>query len=465
MAATRIWAVKDSVDRAANYIVNPDKTNLANLNQVLVYASDDEKTTLENDDNETVFLVSGVNCSRDTAAEEMQAVQERYDKLTGNLAYHAYQSFKTGEVTPEKAHQIGIELAKKMWGDQYQVLVATHLNTGTYHNHFVMNSVSMWTGKKFNCSKGAYYHFRALSDEICSENNLSVIKNPKGKTPRNIYFSEKASEPTRYNLMRDAIDKGIEMSTSHEMFIKCMENLGYVVKLDLRLKYATIRSVNSSKAMRTFHLGDGYDKDDLFDRIAENRRCNSVEAYRKFGEFRSQIQKKPFQSKHYKVRGNIKTGKKITGLFALYLHYCYLLGYIPKDKPKRTPLSPEMREAWCRINRTTEQVTLLGREHLNTQSEVSAFIESAESRITVVTKAREKIRNKLRNCKGESMISAYKKERDNYTAVLTQLRKEKKIADRIIEDVPKIKQQIKDEVNMRRERFAPTKTRKRGYQR
>jgi len=61
-----------------------------------------------------------------------------------------------------------------MWSE-YQVVVATHFNTGTYHNHFVVKSVNMFTGKKFNCNKGAYYKFREISDRLCRENNLTVI--------------------------------------------------------------------------------------------------------------------------------------------------------------------------------------------------------------------------------------------------------------------------------------------------
>lgn len=83
-----------------------------------------------------------------------------------------------------------------MWSE-HQVVVATHFNTGTYHNHFVVNSVNMFTGKKFNCNKGAYYHFRELSDKLCREYELTVIEKPTGKTPRSIYFAEKRGEPIK----------------------------------------------------------------------------------------------------------------------------------------------------------------------------------------------------------------------------------------------------------------------------
>lgn len=94
-------------------------------------------------ESEKTMFVTGVNCSADTAVQEMIG----FDKATGNVAYHAYQSFKPGEATPELCHRLGVELAQKMWGDRYQVLVATHFNTGTYHNHLVVNAVRLWDGK------------------------------------------------------------------------------------------------------------------------------------------------------------------------------------------------------------------------------------------------------------------------------------------------------------------------------
>ena len=133
MATTKIWAIKDSISRVISYAKNPEKTTFSDLKQVLKYAEDDEKTI---DKDEKTMYVTGVNCNAQTAYEEMVTVQNRFDKTTGNVAYHAYQSFKTGEVSPELAHKIGVELAEKMWSE-YQVVVATHFNTGTYHNHFV----------------------------------------------------------------------------------------------------------------------------------------------------------------------------------------------------------------------------------------------------------------------------------------------------------------------------------------
>ena len=74
---------------------------------------------------------------------------KRFGKTNGVVAFHAYQSFREGEVTPEQCHEIGVALARKVWGGRFQVLVATHMNTDNLHNHFVINSVSYVDGKKY----------------------------------------------------------------------------------------------------------------------------------------------------------------------------------------------------------------------------------------------------------------------------------------------------------------------------
>ena len=94
--------------------------------------------------------ISGINCNVSNAYEEMKQVKKAFQKESGIVAFHGYQSFKEGEVTPDIAHKIGVELATEMWGDKYQVIVTTHLNTKHIHNHFVVNSVSFIDGKKFN---------------------------------------------------------------------------------------------------------------------------------------------------------------------------------------------------------------------------------------------------------------------------------------------------------------------------
>lgn len=455
MATTKIWAVKDNLERTVNYAANPEKTVDSDLKKALQYAGDEAKT-------ESRCYVTGVNCNAETAFDEMSAVQERFGKTGGNVAYHAYQSFKTGEITPELCHEIGVELAKKMWGNEYQVLVATHLNTGTLHNHFVVCSTNMWTGKKFDCTEGAYWKFRALSDELCAEHNLTVIKNPTGKTPRSIYFAEKKGEPTTFNVLREAIDYGIEHSRSFEYFKWIMKDMGYVMCLNPKHRYWTICSVNSKKAVRMYRLGAEYCNEAIRRRIHKN----NTQHWRNAAEYEyNRKQMKRFKLRVFVFRGSFKKLKSFGGLYAKYLHYLYLMGKLPK-RNQRKPLSPEMREAWRHLDRYSRQVTLVSNKKLNTLDDVKVFISDTDKEIKEVTELREKVYNKLRHCDDDDRIRELKKSRDDCTTLLRQLRKEKKIALTIIEDEPKINENIRCEIQAQNlARGRKPNTRKKEYER
>lgn len=446
MATTKIWAVKDSLSRVVDYAINPEKTNFSDLKQVLLYAENKDKTI---DKNEQTMYVTGVNCNRETAFEEMSYTQKKYDKCDGNVAYHAYQSFKTGEVSPELAHKIGVELARKMWGE-YQVIVATHFNTGTYHNHFVVCSVNMFTGKKFDCNKGAYYRFRGLSDELCAENNLTVIKNPKGRTPRNIYFAEKRGEPTKYNLMRKAINEAMESCINYAQFKKIMYKKGYIINDDYNRKYATIRSINDKKATRMYQLGEEYTPKNIAEKVNRN-------PYYKQNIYLEMFKKKrPKKYKVYKYKGSFKNMSKITGIEALFLLLYHLLGLIPKEN-KHKPLSPEMKQEVRKMERYSNQIRLVVKEKFTTIEDVQNYISQTEKDIADITNVRQKYRNKLRNCTDNDLITEYKAKRDKCTTILKDYRKNLKIANQIIEDVPKIKEVVKIEKQTRNEELTQNK--------
>lgn len=455
MATTKIWPIKDSLARVVAYAQNPEKTAFADLKSVLHYAENSDKTTCG---EEKTCYVTGVNCNAASAVEEMIAVQKYYGKTGGNVSYHAYQSFKTGEVTPDLCHKLGVELAEKMWGEQYQVVVATHFNTGTYHNHFVVNAVSYRDGKKFNCNKGAYYQLRSLSDNLCRAHRLSVIQNPAGKTPRSIYFAEKNGEPTRYNLMRSAIDDAVAMSFTDKQFYNILRQMGYVIRQDDNRKYLTIRSINGKKGVRLYRLGEDY----LPERINERILQNPPEASGRYHQF---IQKYPVLHKTMSFKGSLFKAKKITGLRALYLHFCYLLGAFPKRgqrKPYR-PLSPEMRAAVRKLERYSRQVRLVCKHGLRDTEAVQVFIQQTSSDMEAVTAVRNSCYNKLRRCKDPDTTKELKAKRDACTRELKRLRREKQTAKQIITDLPEIRETMRIERCMRQERMAPAQSRKRGY--
>ena len=449
MATTKIWPVKDSLARVVDYAQNPDKTIYSDLQNVLHYAANREKTV---EGGERAMFVTGVNCNQDTAFQEMQAVKERFGKTGGNVAYHAYQSFKPGEVTPELCHRLGVELAKRMWGDEYQVLVATHFNTGTYHNHFVVNSVGLWNGRKFNCGKRAYYQFRQLSDDLCNEYQLSTIKNPKGKTPRSIYFAEKNGEPTRYNLMREALDAALEVSVDGNDLRKALREQGYELDANPAHKYATLRRIGSKKAVRLYRLGENYDLPALRERIEKNRRRYAYDLG--YQRYRPMPVQRP-RSKRLRLNGSFSTVKKIGGFRGLYLHYCYCLGIIPKNSAHR-PLSPELREECRRLDAITRQTQLICREKLDTVEDVMGFINGKQAEIKVLGAARQKCYNRLRRCEDGTEIAQIKAQRDRLTAAMTVCRKDIKTAENVLSRSNRLKKNWKLEQEMQAQRMGRT---------
>ena len=173
IATTGIWKIEKRLDNVIDYTTNIEKTinsdygkdSYYDLHNVIDYVEADYKT-------EKQFYVSGVNCNPKTALEEMTITKEQYGKTGGILGFHAFQSFAEGEVTPEQCHAIGVRLAEEMWGDRFEVVVSTHLNTNHYHNHFVINSVSFKDGKRYYDKRETYAELRRLSDSLCEEYGL-----------------------------------------------------------------------------------------------------------------------------------------------------------------------------------------------------------------------------------------------------------------------------------------------------
>ena len=443
MATTKIWAIKGELSKVLNYASNPNKTTLKGLEQVLKYATNEEKT---NDSKEEKILVTGVNCNSETALKEMQKIKEKYNKVTGgNTAYHAYQSFKTGEVSAEEAHKIGLELAQKMWSE-YQVVVATHLNTGTYHNHFVINSVNMFTGEKFNCNKGAYYRFRGISDELCKKHNLIVIEHPKGRTPRDIYFAEKRGEPTKYNLMREALDKALSVSETMKEFKSNMYKLGYEIRDDFNLKYPTIRSLNSNKATRLYRLGEKYNIKNIQQILVSNifnipkeQKIRNVVYKPKENRFIKYNDKNSIVSIYADIL------KDLLNLF-LYFIDSETIEENRNINSKYEPISPEMKEAKRKMEVYSKRANFMDKEKINTEEDLDKYIKTKNNEINDLKAKRNKIRNKLRNCIDENKKIEYKQNRNELTNDIQEHRKKLIFAMKFKEDIPKIQELVNNEI-------------------
>ena len=445
MATTKIWAVRDNLKRSVGYVSNPKKTEYDDIKKALHYVGSKKKTSVG---DESFCFVTGVGCNTNNAYDEMMAVKKRFGKTDGNLAYHAYQSFKPGEVTPELCHEIGVKLARNLWGDRYQVVVATHLDRGHLHNHFLINSVSYVNGKMFNDNKRTYYKMRSASDMICKSYELSVIKNPKGKTPRNIYFAEKNGEPTKFNLMREAIDTALKITSCREDFKEVLRDMGYLLNDNPNHKYATLKRIGSDKAVRLFRLGDEYDLPEIDRQLQRNYYQYGRNLY---GRYRKYEMKSFHPPRKYRVQGSLATAKRMNGLRGFYLVYLFRLGAYPKQNYRR-PLSPEMREECRRLDEISRQVRLICKENFKTTDDVKAFIEKKNDVLTTLNAEQNNCYNKLRRCDDPALISEIKKHRDDITAAMNEVRREKKTAEKILTRSETMHQNLQAEQQMQSEK-------------
>ena len=341
MATTSIWRVKGWLGKVVVYVENPDKTtnpkfftdkDMAEqdgqeLSDVIRYAVNSRKTQkADNEDCAVVHrFVSGINCSPSTARDEMLAVKKRFGKESGTVAYHGYQSFAPGEATPEMAHEIGMKLAARLWGDRYQVIVVTHLDKENHlHNHFVLNTVSFVDGIKYHRTKKDYHDMQTVSDELCREYRLSVIENPQyGKAKQyGEWRAEQEQRPTWRGLIRADIDEAIRQSMTERQFFDNLRKKGYEVKIG---KDISVRPPGKERFVRLIrNFGEDYSLDSIRRRILSQSRPE-----------RKKPEQKP-EILRVRLIGNLKAARKLTGFRALYVHYCYLLGIFPKNRPQQS---------------------------------------------------------------------------------------------------------------------------------
>ena len=466
MATTSIWSVKGWLGKLVIYVENPNKTTnpqyyekaeltekqAQTLLDVIDYAADPSKTdAVMHDENIETHqqFVTGINCLPTTARDEMQAVKKRFGKEDGVIAYHGYQSFAPGEADPKTAHEIGIRLAKELWGEKYQVVVATHLDKENHlHNHFVVNTVSFVDGIRYHRTGKDYHDMQVASDNLCREYGLSVIENIQyGKSKQyGEWRAEQEQRPTWRGFIKADIDEAIRMSLTEKQFFRHLEEKGYEIKMGKDISVRPQGKERFVRLMRNF--GEEYS--------IENIRRRILSQY---------IPEKPLaeperKTRHYRMQGSMKTVRKITGFRALYFHYCYKLGIFPKDRPQnRKRLHFLLREDLLKLNNISQEVRLLVRHKIDTAEQLSLYKNGLEVQIEKLSAERKALYKKQRTVKCQSdpkLAEAVKKEIDGLTEQLKNLRREVHLCDDIAQRSGVITEKLKavreDEQNQGKEK-------------
>ena len=383
MATTKIWPVKRQLGYVLRYAANEEKTELSRhpdlLGSALQYVTQDGKTDLGR-------LVSGINCTPDTAQEVMTATKQQYGKTGGTMAFHGYQPFAPGEVTPEQAHNIGVQLANELWGDRFQVLVATHLDKESHiHNHFVINSVSFVDGKRFHSDARFLHRMREVSDRLCLENGLSVVREPgQGRTKHYAeYKAEKEGKPTWRAMIKADMDQVIAHSMTDKQFFYNLRQMGYEYKLGEDI---SVRPPGKERYFRLArNLGEDYSMEGIRRRMLRNR-----------PQYRMPVAPKPAAAhRHYRMKGTFPK-KQQPYLRRLYFYYCYRLGVFKKHPQSPQKMHFLLREELRYLERYNRELRFLHENHILTDVQLQALQEQKEQELEPLVARRRKLKYQLK---------------------------------------------------------------------
>ena len=422
MATTKIWKIKNRFDNVIEYVSNKDKT-------------DNKK------------YVSGINCLTETAFKEMSIVKKQYNKTNGILGFHAYQSFKGYEVTSDEAHEIGIRFAEELWGDRFQVIVATHTNTKNVHNHFFINSVSFVDGKKYYDNKVNYAIMRRSSDNLCKEYELQTLEEKSFyKNISNRY----ARSSSYLDSIRADIDYAISQASIYNDFTKILTKMGY--ELNHEHNKMSIRKPpykRYTRVERTF--GEEYSRESILFRIK-----HTISFKVPFPEYHTLTGRYKRRSKT-----SIRNKTKTKGLRELYYYYCYLLKVFPKQKypPK---YSKAMQEEIKKMDNYSNSARFLAKYNITTLTEIKEYKSSAINKIVELKGSRENLWRKHKRIKTDEEGKFICSEIQKLATKIDELNKDIKLCNFIEDNTLKMKNNIK-EMNKEENNKIKVKNRERDF--
>ena len=431
MAYDKIRVIHTRLDNSIRYVMNAKKTIDASTGAV---------------------LIGGINCFPNTAYLDMMQTKRRWDKANRRIqGYHVIHSFAPGEVTPEKAQEIGMELARRLVGDRFEAVVSTHTDHNHVHCHIVFNSVSCMDGKMYRDNFKAYFgDIRGISNEISRENNLSVIE-PKSKGKHYAEWNaEQSGKPTVRGLIRQNIDAALIESFTLQSFYEALQKRGYTIKRGANVKHTAVKPPGSDRFIRLDSLGDGYTEADIRDRLNRSRTEPDVQ------EMPVRIY---LPQKRYKVKRRSparREKRRLSGLRRLYLHYLYLLS---PPRPRRRPVPFPVRAEVRRLDQYKWQFALLHKYRINNESQLSMLADALQADIdSLVLSRRELYRRK----RGGEDVSAEIKE---ISFALRPIRRELKCCQQIKKRIPQLQEHIRlDRQAAEQVRSEKTKTQKRRHE-
>lgn len=408
MAYDKIIPIRSRLDSCLRYVQNPDKTT----------------------QEEAVFQTA-IHCRLDTAFHDMQMTKSRWGKTGGVQGYHLIHSYVPGEVTPERAHRLGVEFASKLLADRYEAVVSTHVDQQHLHCHIVFNSVSFVDGRKYqNSFKDYFGDIRSKSNEVSIQNGLSTIT-PSGSGRHYAEVNaERQGRPTIRSVIRKDIDEIIAQSFTYKTFLEQLRRRGYTVKCGGNVKYTVIRPPGGSRFIRLNSLGEGYTEQKIKDRLSNSRSVPKFKTSRK---------------RHYRVYGWRNRARKQHGFRTMYFHYVYLLS---GKRRRRIASNPMVLQEVAKLQQYQRQFRFLQTYRIDTEDQLSMMADALQNEIDCLT-AEKRPLYKVKDIDVSIEIS-------RLTSRIRQLRTELRICRKIEETIPTIQSHTREVLSQ----SLPTKRRR-----
>lgn len=434
MAYDKIIVIHSRLDRCLDYVQNDGKTDLGNA---VDYICNPVKAGFQ----------TAINCTLDNAFLQMQATKQRWDKYGGILGYHIVHSYAPGEVTPEQAHEAGVEFTQRLLGDKYEAVVCTHTDRDHLHCHIVFNSVSFLDGRKYRSDFKSYFHdLRDTSNAVSREYGFSVIDSSGKGKHYSEWNAERSGKTTVRDLIRRDIDAALTGSLTYDMLLETLRRQGYTIKRSPKVKHTAIRPPGGQRFVRLDSLGEGYTELDLMQRLNEQRYESAPEPPVFSAQKRYTVRRRPRRYPPVK-RGSFR---------ALYLYYLYLLSP-RKKRPQKVPF--ETRAEIRRAKQYRQQFFLLQKYHIDTKPELDMLSDALSNEMQILVDQRKE----LYALRREQLSEQLDVDIDALTAQLRPLRRELWLCGKIAEYAPRMLRQVQESNLPPTENHAPDKARERRH--
>ena len=378
----------------------------------------------------------------------MMTTKRQFHKEGGVLAYRAYQSFKAGEVTPQECHRIGIEIAKQMWGDRFEVLVTSHVNGEHLHNHYCINSVSFVDGAKFKNKISEHYRMREMSDEICKRHRLSVLTTSRfhsNHTKRDYWKNKSESEIEKEIIRQDFLEAAYHAKEPYE-FYRHLRSLGYYINRNHKYEHISVTPPDWNRTVRIDTLIPELDNNSLLNLFWENYEQYYEPIYVRF-DFRplKKYENTIWRYKHH--RDNIQ--EFVDAIFGI-IRLALGLDNCRNKETRAVLLSPDFRKESATLKEHQSIIRFVSKHQIKTPQDIRDAMAECQARMDDLKEEREILCNRIRRPKETDTVAELKAARDSLTRDIAETRKQLKTANKLLDLLTRLEKEIDEELALER---------------